>query len=120
MQSFNHSRGELTHAFLVLDASFDDLVIYVCDVANISHLVTTGLEPTLDDIKCHHRTRVANVTQVINGHAAHVHLQMPINQWAKILKRRTERVVNSKCHENLAEIERLRLTLKKPLKAARG
>ena len=90
-----HFGGELTDGDAPLDRPLDDLVVDVGDVAHIGHAQATGLEPSLNHVKSHHHAGMADVAQVINGHAAHIHAHMAGLQRGKIFHGTRQRVVDA-------------------------
>ena len=101
MHGIDHAVCEGTNGFAVFYGTLDDLVVNVGDVANVRDLVATGLEPALDHIKGDIGTSVPHMAQVIDGHAANVHADMPRLKWRKIGNGAGERVVDAQAHESL-------------------
>jgi len=58
---------------LIGQSAFDNFVVNICDISHVDNFVSADLQPTLYHIKRHHHAGMANVTQVIDGHATHVH-----------------------------------------------
>ena len=74
---FLHRLREFVGEFLGGDAAFggaaNDLVVDVGDVANESNLITACLEPAANHVESDERAAVADVSVVVDGHAAYVH-----------------------------------------------
>ena len=94
----DHLVGELADGDAALQRTFDDLVVNVGDVAHIGHAHAAGLEPALHYIKRHHHAGVANVAQVINGHAADVHADVARFERRKVFQCTRQRVVDAQAH----------------------
>ena len=94
----DHLVGELADGDATLQRTFDDLVVNVGDVAHIGHAHAAGLEPALHHIKRHHHAGVANVAQVINGHAADVHADVARFERRKVFQCTRQRVVDAQAH----------------------
>ena len=94
----DHFVGELADGDAPLQRPLDDLVINVGDVAHIGHAVAAAFEPALHHVKRHHHAGVANVAQVIDGHAAHIHAHMTRFERGKIFQGTRQRVVDAQTH----------------------
>ena len=97
-QCLNHAVGQAADAFAVFNCTADDLVVNIGDVANVGHSVARCLEPTLNDIKCHHGPRMTQMAQVVHSHAAHVHADMTGFNGLESLALSRKRVVNMQTH----------------------
>jgi len=74
--------------------ALDDLVVDVRDVANIRDIEVRGAQPTDHGIEHDHDARVSEVTVVVDGHAADVHVDLARLDGYEILLRTGERVVD--------------------------
>ena len=72
----HHLVGELADGDAPLQRALDDLVVDVGDVAHVGNAVAAAFQPALHHVERHHHAGMANMAQVINGHAAHVHAHM--------------------------------------------
>ena len=99
VQGVDHAVRQGTDALAVVQRPPDDLVVDVGDVTHIGDAVARGPEPALDDVEGHHRTRMAEVTQVIHRHAAHVHAHVAGVDRGKRRHPTRERVVDAECHD---------------------
>src|SRR5690606_34161342 len=73
VHGLDEARGERLDRFAVLGGALDDLVIDVGDVAHEHHPQATVLEITAHDVEGDFRARMADVAEVVDGIAAHVH-----------------------------------------------
>ena len=71
-----HLVGELADGDAALHRTADDLVVDVRDVAHIGHAIAAGLEPALHHVERHHHAGMADMAEVVDGHAAHVHADL--------------------------------------------
>ena len=69
--------GQLLNAFAALVSAGDDFVINIRNITDVFHLIALRPEPAIDHIEYHHHTGVAQVTEVVNGHATDVHAHLP-------------------------------------------
>ena len=98
VQGIDHALGQRAQGLAVIHCALDDLVVNVGDVAHVFDLVATDFEPALNHIKRHHRSGMAQVAQVVHGHAANVHAHHTRRDRRKGFHRPGERVVNAKGH----------------------
>ena len=98
VQGVNHALGQGPQGLAVVHRALDDFVVDVGDVAHIFDLVAAGFEPALHHIKGHHGAGVAQVAQVVDRHAAHIHAHHTRRDRRKGFHRPGERVVNAKGH----------------------
>jgi hypothetical protein len=96
----SHLVGELANRDTTLDGAADDLVVDVRDVAHIGDLPATGAQPALHDIEGHHHAGVADVAEVVDGHAAHVHAHMAGVDGLEVFERAREAVVDTQGHRS--------------------
>src|SRR5690554_6077 len=68
---------DLVHALTGLHSLADDLVIDVGNVAHVLDLIAGCTQPALDHVKAHQHPGMAQVTEIIDGHAADVHTDAP-------------------------------------------
>src|SRR5690606_21494122 len=54
----------------------NDLVINVGDVAYIGDAISGGAQPALDDVEAHQHASVAQMTEIVDSHAAYIHAHM--------------------------------------------
>ena len=101
VHGLNHLVGQLPDRDVALQGAADDFVVDVGDIAHIGHPVTRGQQPAIDQVERNHHARMANVAQVVNGDAAHVHAHVAGFDRSKGLNRAGQRVVNAKGHESL-------------------
>ena len=71
-----HLVGQRAQRDAALERAADDLVVDVGDVAHIADAVAAEPEPALHHIEGNHHPRVAHMTEVIDGDAAHIHADM--------------------------------------------
>ena len=79
----DEASGQLADALAIFGGAFDDLVVNISDIAHISHLHAAFTQPSCDNVKDHHDPRVADMAEVIDGHAAHVHAHLTRNDRAE-------------------------------------
>ena len=94
----NHLVGERADGDAALDRALDDLVFDVGDVAHISYLVATGLQPAADHIEGHHHPGMAHVAQVVDRHAANVHAHLARDDGREALKAAGQRIEKAQRH----------------------
>ncbi|MNV52694.1 hypothetical protein D3C71_1448010 [compost metagenome] len=94
----NHLVGELADGDAALQRALDDLVVDVGDVAHVGHAQAAGLEPALHHVERHHHAGVADMAQVVNGHAAHIHAHMARFERGKVFQCTRQRVVDAQTH----------------------
>lgn len=99
VQRIDHAVGERTDGFAVLDRAANDLVVDIGDVAHVGHGQAAGLEPALHQVEGDHRARMAQMAEVIDRHAAHVHAHPARLQWGELLQFTRKRVVDAQTHE---------------------
>ena len=66
--------GQRLERFAALVRPVDDLVVYVGDVAYVGHVVTQQAQVARDHVKHHHDARMPEVAQVVDRHAADIHV----------------------------------------------
>ena len=65
--------GERADRFAVLRRALNDLVIDVRDVAHVRELVAAMAQIAAHDIEDDHHACMADMQEVVDGHATHVH-----------------------------------------------
>ena len=98
VQGVDHAIRQAADGLAVLHGAADDLVVNIGDVAHIGHGQTRGAQPALHHVKGNHRARMAQVTQVIHGHAADIHAHMAGFERNKRLQGTRQRVVDAQTH----------------------
>ncbi|MNZ86245.1 hypothetical protein D3C78_1050620 [compost metagenome] len=98
VQRRNHAVGQLADGFAVFHGPTDDLVVDVGDVAHIGHAQAAGAQPALHDIKGDHGAGMPQMTQVIDGHAAHIHADVARLKRRKRFQCTRQRVVDTQTH----------------------
>ena len=76
VQRVDHAIGQAADGFTVFHGALDDLVVNIRDIAHIGHTVAAGAQPALHHVERHHGTGVAQMAEVVHGHAAHIHAHM--------------------------------------------
>ena len=99
MHGAGHLVGQLPNGDASLDRTTNDLVVDVGDVPNVSHPIARHLQPTLDHIEGHHHARMTDMAEVVNGHAADVHADLPGRQGHKRLDLTRQAVKKTQTHE---------------------
>ena len=89
----NKTPGQLLDRFVIFCGTFDDFIVYVRNVAHIVHLITRGPQPALHHIEHHHHPGMAQMTIVVDGHAADVHVDFARNYGREFLFFSRERIV---------------------------
>ena len=59
------------NAFLV--CLFDDLVVHICKVGHVIHFIPLIFHVAAHRIKYDHRTRIADMDQIVHGRTAYIH-----------------------------------------------
>ena len=85
VHELNKSLGQRVNRFAIFLGTFDNLIFDVGHVANISHLETRCLKPTLHHVENHQHAGVAEVAVVVNRHAANVHANFAGDERNKVL-----------------------------------
>ncbi|MNR12663.1 hypothetical protein D3C85_1290310 [compost metagenome] len=100
----DEARGELADGLAILGRAADDLVVDVRDVLHVRHVIASGAQPAVHHVEHHHHARVADVTIVVHGHAAHIHADLARFDWHERLLFTRERVVDVQLlHEAIEE-----------------
>ncbi len=94
----DHLVGQLADGDAALDRAADDLVVDVGDVAHVGHAQTAAPEPALHHVEGHHHPGMADVAQVVDRHAAHVHAHMAGLDRGKVFQCTRQRVVDAQTH----------------------
>ena len=68
--------GQRGDRFIILPGAGDDLVVNVGDISDIKHLQPPAFEITADHVEHDHDPRVADMAEIIDRHAADVHLDL--------------------------------------------
>ncbi len=90
--------GQRREGFTIFGGTGEDLVIQIGDVANVAHLITDAAQVTHDHIKGHHHPGMAQMTVVIDGHAADIEADLARLQWLERLFVPAQRVVEGEVH----------------------
>ena len=98
VQGIDHAVGQAADGFAVVHGALDDFVVDVGDVAHVGHAVAAGAQPALHHIKRHHGAGMAQVAQVVHGHAADVHAHMAGFERGKRFQCTRQRVVDTQTH----------------------
>ena len=98
MERIDHAIGQGTNAFAVFHGTPDDLVVDVGDVAYIVDGIAAGPEPALHHVERDHGTRMAQMTEVVDGHAANVHADPTGLQGGKVLYLTRQCVEDAQTH----------------------
>ena len=98
VQGIDHAVGQTADGFAVVHGALDDFVVDVGDVAHVGHAVAAGAQPALHHIKRHHGAGMAQVAQVVHGHAADVHAHMAGFERGKRFQCTRQRVVDTQTH----------------------
>ncbi len=94
----DHLVGQRADRDTAIQCTADDLVVDVGDVAHILDFVAAGAQPALHHVKRHHHAGMADVAQVVDGHAADVHAHMARFDRGKLFQGTRERVVDAQTH----------------------
>ena len=94
----DHLVGQRPNRDATLERTLDDLVIDVSDIAHIGDAVAALLEPALRHIEGHHHSRMADMAEIVNGHAADIHAHLTRHDRGKLLDRTGQGVVDTKGH----------------------
>ena len=73
--------GQLLDRFTALIGAIDNLVVDIGNVAHILDLIALRHQPAVHHIEHHHDAGMAQVTEVVDRHAAHVHAHLPRVDW---------------------------------------
>ncbi|MNS48301.1 hypothetical protein D3C72_808680 [compost metagenome] len=76
MHGGNVELGDFADAAAGFNGAADDLVVDVRDVAHIVDGQAAGAQPTLHDIERHQHAGMAQMAEVVHGHATHVHAHL--------------------------------------------
>ena len=104
VQIIDHAVGERLDGFTIVQRPADDFVVNIGDVAHISHLIATGLEPALHHIKGEHGAGVAQVAIVIHRHAAYIHAHTAGLDGGEIFQLPGQGIMKSQTHGNLSRL----------------
>ena len=94
----DHLVGQRANRDAALKRTPDDLVIDVSDIAHIGDAVAALLEPALHHIEGHHHSRMADMAEIVNRHAADIHAHLTRHERGKRLDRTGQGVVDAKGH----------------------
>src|SRR5690606_23930442 len=79
-----HRRDHALHQGLerlaILVGAADDLVVDVGNVAHVGDVVAAVAQPAADHVEGDHHPGMTDMTEVIHGHAAHVHAHLVVDQ----------------------------------------
>ncbi|VDZ74576.1 Uncharacterised protein [Atlantibacter hermannii] len=81
----HHAIHQRHKIFAVFIRTFDDFVINVGDVAHVLELVAQEAQVTRHYVKCHKRSPVTDMTEVVNRDTTHVHPDFPGMYWFEFL-----------------------------------
>ena len=98
VQRIDHAVGQLAYGFAVFHRAADDLVFDVGDVAHVGHAQPAGAQPALHDVERHHRARMAQMAEVVDGHAAYIHADVTRLYRRKRFQCTRQRVVDTQTH----------------------
>jgi hypothetical protein len=66
--------GQLANGLAIFTRAPDDFVINVGDVTHVGKVIAAGPQPTRDHVEHDHNPGVSEMTIVVDGHAADVHV----------------------------------------------
>src|SRR5690606_33229041 len=113
----DHALGQLLEAFAILGSTADDLVVDVGDVAYVGQVVTTVAQPAGYHIEGHHDPGMADMTEVIHGHAADVHAHLVVHKRTQRLLGLAQGVIDLQGHAHCPQESRrvtVRLNTRSP------
>ncbi|MNZ84548.1 hypothetical protein D3C78_1033100 [compost metagenome] len=90
----DHALDQGFERLAVLVGAADDLVVDVGDIAYVGQLVAALAQPAGDHVERHHHPRMADMAEVIDGHAAHVHANLVADQRLEVFLGLAQRVVD--------------------------
>ncbi len=72
----NEFGGEVADCDASLVRTIDDLVVDIGDIAHIGDIEAGSAQPAVDHIEHHHHARMAQMTIIVDGHAAYIHTDL--------------------------------------------
>ncbi|MDT4843544.1 hypothetical protein FQZ97_774780 [compost metagenome] len=90
----DHALDQRLERLAVLVGAADDLVVDVGDVAHVGQVVAALAQPAGDHVERHHHPRMADMAEVIDGHAADVHAHLVADQRLEVFLGLAQRVVD--------------------------
>ncbi len=98
MHGLNETVGQGPHLLAILRRPLDNLVIDIGDVADIVDLIATAAQITHHHIKDHHHPGMAQMTEIVDGHATDVDPHFAGNNGLQWLLGATQGVMDLEHH----------------------
>ena len=76
MHGINKTLRQGRNWLAIINCPLNNLVVDVCNIADIDHLIPAGPQPARHHIKHNHHAGMANVAKIVYRHAANVHLHL--------------------------------------------
>ena len=90
----NHAVGQRLNGFAIFVSAANNFVINISDITHILQLIANIAQVTRHHVKCHKRTPVADMTEVVNRNTTHVHADFTSMNRFKFLFLSTQGVID--------------------------
>src|SRR5690606_4859805 len=107
----DHALDQCLERLAVIVGAANDLVVDVGNVAHVGYVVTAMTQPASDHVEGDHHPRMADMTEVIHGHATDIHAHLIPLQRNQCVLGLTEGVVNRQRHYCPQESRRVTVRL---------
>src|SRR5690554_1286173 len=105
----NETPGQIAICFTVVISTFDNLVIDVSDISNVSYIPPLTTQKAGDHVEPNHDAGMTNVAIIVDRDATNIHGNLARRQWLEKLFLSGQGVINVKRHSYsvIPESERL-------------
>ncbi|MCY1535401.1 hypothetical protein D9M68_708030 [compost metagenome] len=107
----DHALHQRFERLAVLVGATDDLVVDIGDVAHVGEVIAAMAQPARHHVEGHHHPRMADMAEVIDGHAADIHAHLVADQRLQGLLGLAQGVVDRQRHHWPQESRRVTVRL---------